>query len=174
MGVTASLAENNGSVPPGLWLTSLAGWLPRTEISSGTLRSVIEYRLPFFFICQFVNGYCNSKAVSGIPWNLGMDIGRHGPQELFTFLEAIRKTFRIPVVRKCHHTGVIYFVNTDNSHDAPRWVIEPSRWLLLERGMLFRRLFVLRRRCCSSAATSRLHCFSHRTLHHSVQLCDRL
>ena len=23
-------------------------------------------------------------------------------------------------------------------HDAPRWAIEPSRWLLLERGMLFR------------------------------------
>jgi len=43
-------------------------------------------------------------------------------------------------------------------HDAPRWVIEPSRWLLLERGMLFRCLFVLRHRCCSSAATSRRHC----------------
>ena len=27
---------------------------------------------------------------------------------------------------------------------------------------------------CSSAATSRRHCFSHRTLHHSVQLCHRL
>jgi len=26
----------------------------------------------------------------------------------------------------------------------------------------------------SSAATSRRHCFSNRTLHHSVQLCDRL
>jgi len=36
-------------------------------------------------------------------------------------------------------------------HDAPRWVIEPSRWLLLERGMLFRRLFVLRHHCCSSS-----------------------
>jgi len=60
------------------------------------------------------------------------------------------------------------------AHDAPRWVIEPSRWLLLKRGMLFRRLFVLRHRCCSSAASSRRHCFSHRTLHRSVQLCDRL
>jgi len=28
--------------------------------------------------------------------------------------------------------------------------------------------------CCSSAATSRRHCFSHRTLHHSVWLYDRL
>jgi len=36
-GVTAGLAEINGSLPPGLWLTSPAGWLPRT--SSGTLHS---------------------------------------------------------------------------------------------------------------------------------------
>jgi len=40
-GVTAGLAESNGSLPPGLWLTSPAGWLPRTGISSGTLHSVI-------------------------------------------------------------------------------------------------------------------------------------
>ena len=46
--VTAGLAESNGSLPPGLWLTSPAGWLPRTGISSGTLRSVIEYGLHFF------------------------------------------------------------------------------------------------------------------------------
>ena len=50
-GVTAGLAESNGSLPLGLWLTSPAGWLPRTGISSGTLRSVIKYGLPipFFF-----------------------------------------------------------------------------------------------------------------------------
>jgi len=47
--VTAGLAESNSSLPPGLWLTSPAGWLPRTGISSGTLHSVIEYglHLPF-------------------------------------------------------------------------------------------------------------------------------
>jgi len=44
--VTAGLAESNGNLPPGLWLTSTAVWLPRTGISSGTLRSVIEYGLP--------------------------------------------------------------------------------------------------------------------------------
>ena len=44
--VTAGLAESNGSLPPGLWLTSPAGWLPRTGISSGTLRSAVEYGLP--------------------------------------------------------------------------------------------------------------------------------
>jgi len=33
----------------GLLLTSPAGWLPRTGISSGTLRSVIEYGLPLSF-----------------------------------------------------------------------------------------------------------------------------
>ena len=45
--VTAGLAESNGSLPPGLWLTSPAGWMPRTGIGSGTLCSVIEYGLPF-------------------------------------------------------------------------------------------------------------------------------
>ena len=44
--VTAGMVESNGSLPPSLWLTSPAGWLPRTGISSGTLRSVIEYGLP--------------------------------------------------------------------------------------------------------------------------------
>ena len=44
--VTAGPAESNDSLPPGLWLTSPAGWLPRTGISSGTLCSVIEYGLP--------------------------------------------------------------------------------------------------------------------------------
>jgi len=45
-GVTAGLAESNGSLLPGLWLTSAAGWLPRTRISSGTIRSVFEYGQP--------------------------------------------------------------------------------------------------------------------------------
>jgi len=45
-GVTAGLAESNGSLPSGLWFTSPAGWLPRTGISSGTLRSVIDYGIP--------------------------------------------------------------------------------------------------------------------------------
>ena len=44
--VTSGLAESNGSLPLGLRLTSRAGWLPRTGISSGTLRAVIEYGLP--------------------------------------------------------------------------------------------------------------------------------
>ena len=48
--LTAGLAESNGSLPPGLWLASSAGWLPRTGISSGTLRSVIEYGLPLPFL----------------------------------------------------------------------------------------------------------------------------
>jgi len=49
-GVTEGLAESNASLPPGLWLTSPAGWLPRTGISSGTLRSIIEYGLPLPFL----------------------------------------------------------------------------------------------------------------------------
>ena len=47
--VTAGLAESNGSIPPGIWLTSPAGWLPRT----GTLCSVIEYGLLLPFTCSF-------------------------------------------------------------------------------------------------------------------------
>jgi len=50
-GVTAGLAESSGSLLPGLWLTPPAGWLPRTGIGSGTLRSVIEYGLPLPFCC---------------------------------------------------------------------------------------------------------------------------
>ena len=56
-GVTAGLAEGSGSLPPGLWLTSPAGWLPRTGISSGTLCSVIEYGLllPLYVcLCQLL------------------------------------------------------------------------------------------------------------------------
>ena len=54
--LSAGLAESNGSVPPGLWLTSPAGWLPRTGISSGTLRSAIEYglALPFLYLSESV------------------------------------------------------------------------------------------------------------------------
>jgi len=48
-GVTVGLAESDGSLPPGLWLTSPASRLPRTGISSGTLRSVIEYGQPLPF-----------------------------------------------------------------------------------------------------------------------------
>jgi len=47
--VTAGLAESNGSLQPGLLLMSRAGWLPRTGISSGTLRSTVEYGLPLPF-----------------------------------------------------------------------------------------------------------------------------
>ena len=62
VGVTASLAESNGSLPPRVCLTSPAGWLPRTGISSGTLCSVINYglTLPFFFTVEFS---CISKIV---------------------------------------------------------------------------------------------------------------
>ena len=64
--VTAGLAESNGSLPPGLWLTSPAGWLPRTGISSGTLRSVIEYVLPLLFkVMPFVTYVGTLAAPSG-------------------------------------------------------------------------------------------------------------
>jgi len=73
-GVTAGLAQSNGSLPPGLWLTSLAGWLSRTEISSGTLRSVIEYGLPLFttrLTCAPYNGRATSEHSS---WACGAQV----------------------------------------------------------------------------------------------------
>ena len=69
-GVTAGLAKSNGSLPSGLWLTSPAGWLPRTGISSGTLRSVIEYGL-YLYLLPYVQwkletGW-NSDGLCGTP-----------------------------------------------------------------------------------------------------------
>ena len=52
--VTVGLAESNGSLLPGLWLMSPAGWLPRTGISSRTLRSLIEYGLPLPFLLVII------------------------------------------------------------------------------------------------------------------------
>jgi len=81
-GVTADLAESNGSsLLPGLWVTSPAGWLPRTGISSGTLRSVIEYGLPLPFYVNKTekigwtwtntNSYRENKALPDIfSWNI--------------------------------------------------------------------------------------------------------
>ena len=44
-------------------LTPPAGWLPRTGISSGTLRSVIEYRLPLPF--YYYSHYQATNAIVG-------------------------------------------------------------------------------------------------------------
>ena len=58
-------------------------------------------------------------------------------------------------------------------HDAPRWssslpVTAAWAWNALPSSVRSAP------RCSSSAATWRRHCFSHRTLLYSVQLCDRL
>jgi len=59
--ISWTLVESNGSLLLGLWLTSPTGWLPRTEISSGTLHSVIEYGLPLplpFISWSMTEGIC--------------------------------------------------------------------------------------------------------------------
>jgi len=61
--VTAGLMKSNGSLPPGLWLMSPAGWLPRTGISSGIPCSAIEYGLPLPF---FVHTECEES--SSLAW----------------------------------------------------------------------------------------------------------
>ena len=55
-GVTAGLAESNGSLPPGLWLTSPAGWLPRIGISSRTLCSP---SIGFWSWSRFLAEHCS-------------------------------------------------------------------------------------------------------------------
>jgi len=48
--VTAGLAESNDSLPPGLWLTSPAGWLPRTgmdQLRNHTLGNLVRATFTF-------------------------------------------------------------------------------------------------------------------------------
>jgi len=45
-GVTAGLTESNGSLYRRVYDSRPPGWLPRTGISSGTLRSVVDYGIP--------------------------------------------------------------------------------------------------------------------------------
>jgi len=67
--VTAGLAESNGSLPPGLWLSSPAGWLPRTGISLGTLRLAIEYGLPLpFYLAYSATKMIVITRVNGKNW----------------------------------------------------------------------------------------------------------
>ena len=63
--VTAGLAVSNGSLPSGLWLTSPAGWLPRTGISSRseTLCSVFEYGLPLPFSHLYLKTYVTVQTI---------------------------------------------------------------------------------------------------------------
>ena len=64
--ITAGLAGSNGSLPSGIWLTSPASWLPRTGISSRTLRSAIDYGLPLLFYCLMNHwgvGDCQRHAI---------------------------------------------------------------------------------------------------------------
>ena len=68
------VAESNGSLPPGLWLTPPACLLLRTGISSGTLRSVIEYRLPLP-----LPFYRNWPCIYSM-WLSVLDSGAEGPR----------------------------------------------------------------------------------------------
>ena len=78
--VTAGLAESNGSLPPGLWLTSPAGWLPRTGIRSGTLRSAIEYWLPLLFSSDYLRYLRKKQSVIHLPTPL-----ENAPHELVKY-----------------------------------------------------------------------------------------
>ena len=75
---------NNGGLPPGLWLTSPASWLPSTGISSGTLRSAIEYGLPLLLLLrqysetneQYTNDSSLPIIFCGTSWRIGFTQAR--------------------------------------------------------------------------------------------------
>jgi len=82
--VTVGLAESNGSLPPGLWLWSPAGWLPRTGISSYRVWDYIYLHLLRY--CEvtvkvsisisdtvFTNANTKTASVSCYLWDLGED-----------------------------------------------------------------------------------------------------
>jgi len=74
--VTAGLAESSDSLPPGLWLMSPAGWVPRTGISSGTLRSVIEYGLPLplpFTYPNYRTQICSKASVCTVHYSFSVN-----------------------------------------------------------------------------------------------------
>ena len=56
--LTAGLAESNGSLLPGLWLTSPAGWLPRTGISSALYSTLGNRVWATFLYGIYVNRRC--------------------------------------------------------------------------------------------------------------------
>jgi len=57
--ITAGLAENNGSLPPGLWLMLPARWLPRTGIGCGNPTLVNRVWATFTFTFTFLLIYSN-------------------------------------------------------------------------------------------------------------------
>ena len=79
-GVTAGVADSNGSLPP-VYDSSPAGRLPRTGISSGTLRSVIEYGLPlpFTFWVGIPSRYV-TKSSTRFGWGNGGNVTSAGWQ----------------------------------------------------------------------------------------------
>jgi len=58
--VIAGMAGSSGSLPPGLWLRSPAGWLPRTGISWGTLRSFGVWRI--FRILEYGTTFTSNQS----------------------------------------------------------------------------------------------------------------
>ena len=107
--VTAGLAESNGSLPPGLWLASPGGWLPRTGISSGTLRSVIEYGLPLLFTCSlhYSNVFTLSLTVKTHHW-VSNEHNRLGPRRLWQWRVERQDSPKTRVSKFCNITQLLH------------------------------------------------------------------
>ena len=133
--VTAGLAESNDSLPPGLWLMPSAGWLPRTGISFGSLRSAVEYELPLPFYLLWGPCFIVNDSPVGI---ILLALCIHWEGDLCVFGD-VRGTWK-------SHAWLVRETLTDLRFFRGRWLSGPKR-ASIERvwaygRMKFERLWV--------------------------------
>ena len=127
--VIAGLAESNGSLPPGLWLTSPAGWLPRTRISSGTLRSAIECGLTLPFRLPYTS-MAESQAFTFVVWSGRMAHSMHARVQVreLQFVEFFVQSWSVrPRARAsclvCNFTGLHDMLIPTFTHRSETWLL---------------------------------------------------
>ena len=128
-GVTAGLEESNGSLLLGLWLTSPAGWLPRAGISSGTLRSVIEYglALPSFYLNRELKGVKSAccRIATSVPVKNLWDTWVAGcpPRHPFVSVKALKRAQWTTMLN----------ISSDQRNGLILLLFQPDSWRLLWR-----------------------------------------
>jgi len=137
--VTAGLAASNGSLLPGLWLTSPAGWLPGTGISSGTLHSVIEYgQLPDATVLQFWEKGCQYPVLAQVAdIYLAMSLS-----SIFSTTGIILNSESFPmgrgiIGRSCTRGNGITWFLTKNPEIAENWYIYVNSTILTSETVYY-------------------------------------
>ena len=108
-----------------LWLTSPAGWLPRIGISSGTLRSVIEYGLPLpFYLVMNKVGHttCRRSTIGGRAFPVaGAKVWNGLPSEVTSAssLSGFKNRLKTYLFRRCYETVWLWITSPFPSHYLP-------------------------------------------------------